>query len=167
MKKTIVGLMAALSLVGQARSQQTEVQAAVSVTVQSIFSVGFVGGNSFSFPSGAILGQEYFQGKTLSVSTNRGTDWQIMVSADPLANQSGDVIPMEFNISGAGVGVYSPSGSVFAPVNSVPVTAYTSASTERTVSGLGFSLGLRIQIPATAKTGSYITNLHVTLVDGV
>ncbi len=173
MKKNIARMIATtLAVTGFSAfgwCQRSEKTAPVSVSVSDNFNLNLVAPNASGINFGPhSVGDEMFDTIGLSVNANHGISWTLTLSAAPLTNTDDNTttIPgagFNYNIAG-GNGTHVPASGV-APVPASETTIYTADASEYNSSGLGFGLGIKVNIPNTQKSGPYSTTLNLALVD--
>jgi len=143
---------------------------AVDIEVAPLFSFALTGSNAGGIDLGsANPGDTVSDSVGLDVSTNHDLVWTVSLDAFPLIHSDGvTAIPgsaFVYNITGDGTGTYNPAAGGDATIPVTPTTIYTSGASENTILSLLSSLGIRVNIPADQKTGSYTTTLNISLLD--
>lgn len=170
MKKMLTVMVVAVMLVGYSAVVRAESKSAtVPVSFEVAAEYGFTVDPTL-LDLGSIKpgwGKEPKLHPTITCSSNHATVWKLALNANPFSNGA---VEMPSN-PGFKCSAWSNDGSdkaqgVFAPGMVVPAIQtdfYTSTLAEGSDQKVPITLGLYVNVPATQASGSYTTNLIITM----
>jgi hypothetical protein len=108
----------------------------------------------------------------LTVTNNRGATWSIQIVAGVATRVGGtETLPasaIQYNITGSGVGTYTPTSGAYATAPQTATTIYACAGSEGVVTGLNFQANLKAIMPSQGSVaGEYACPVTFTLLDGI